>query len=190
MNRPSRPEPSLRGGLLILLTLSCAVTVGCQAAGPKADEPFEVSHDSSAELVMQISDQPFVTAEAAYRAVYALRHGASFTGTFDELTAVMREERLIGTGWKYPPELYLRRGTVGFMICRACDIRTGLNWTLTGLGRYAWRELQYRRIAQISSELGLISGGEFVGILTRAEDYARETGKRGLSPVELEKPEG
>jgi hypothetical protein len=144
--------------------------------------------DDSAGLIMYIANQPFITAEPAYRVTYLLAHDESFEGDFDELTATMKAEGLVAKHWQYMPGTRLTRGDVGLLICRACEINTGVNWLLTGLGRYAWRELTFKRIAAGGSDTSLMSGGEFVGIITRAEDYLAETGKRGVEPTKLQRP--
>ena len=71
------------------------------------------------------------------------------------------------------------------MLCRAADVRTGLNWRLTGMGRYAWRELNYLKIASPISEYGYVPGGQFIGVLARAEDYMHRVRGDGTEPVEL-----
>lgn len=142
----------------------------------------------SADLVMQISDAPYVSAAAGYRAIYALAEGTSFDGDFVKLAAALETAEVVPTRWQYTADRCLDRAAVAFMICRACQIRTGVNWQLTGLGRYAWRELQYKGIAGPGSEMKLITGGEFVGLLTRTEDYLRTRERRGLTNVEFQPP--
>jgi len=171
------------GRLLGLAAAALAVVLGgCQT--PEATSTVDVPRSGNAELVLHISNQPFVTAEAAYRAVYLLAKGQPFAGEFDELAQTMKEEKLIGP-WAYGPGRYVTRADVGFMVCRACGIRTGVNWNLTGLGRYAWRELIYHGIAEGGDENHLISGGEFVGLLLRAEQYLARRGQLESPSVEL-----
>ncbi len=158
---------------------------GCCTLAPAVDVP----RDSNPALIAHISNQPCVSAEAGYRAVYVLAHGTLFDGDFEQLSSKLEGEEIVAPRWQHEPRRCLDRGTVAFMICRACHIRTGVNWWLTGLGRYALRELQYRRIAGAGSETGLMTGGEFVGTLLRAEDYLRRTKKQGAEPVELPQAE-
>ncbi len=165
--------------------LALALLTGCQAAQRHATTQPAVPRSGNAELVSYIADQPFVTAETGYRAVHLLSKGTPFDGDFDALAGTLRADRLIGGHWRHAPDEYLDRGAVAFMVCRACRIRSGVNWTLTGLGRYAWRELQYKGIAGGGGEFGLMSGGEFVGLISRAEDYLRRTGKADVQRVEL-----
>lgn len=133
--------------------------------------------ENSADLMEYVGNQPYVTAEAGYRAVYALWKFESHAGSFEQLRDTLREGRIISRGWNHAPDDLLTRADVGYMVCRATNIRTGLNWQLTGLGRYAWRELIYREIAAASSEANLISGGEFLGVITRADEYSARRGK-------------
>jgi hypothetical protein len=171
------------GALLLLGAVG-----GCQTMGPHAPEGFEVPREGNAELVFHLADQPFVTAEAACRAAYLLVHETPFDGEYAALVEALREEKLIRGMWEFPALHYLTNGDIGTLICRACDIRSGLNWQLTGLGRYAWRELQYKRIAGLGSELQLMSGGEFVGILNQAADYMAQQRRRGAEPSEVPPP--
>lgn len=173
---------------LFVVALSLVLfAIGCQSTGSHSPAAGDVPRDSSAALVEYIGDQPYVTAEAGYRAAYMLAHGEMFPADYAQLAALMELEELVRPTWDYPADRPLRCGDVGFMICRACEIRSGLNWLLTGLGRYAWRELQYRRIAGPGSEYNRMTGGEFVGVLLRAESYLRD---RGDEPApELPRPE-
>ena len=160
----------------------CVTLFGCQGTMMTGQG---VVPDRNAELVQYITDQAYITAEPAYRAVYVLAKGDALEGEFDELSATLAADGLIGKSWDYAPQRCLTRADVGFMICRACRIRTGVNWTLTGLGRYAWRELIYHEIANGGDENRLMSGGEFVGILLRAEEYLTRTHQHERPPIEL-----
>ena len=175
--------PTLLTGMLLAPLL-----MGCQAAGPHAANPVAVPSETNAELVEYISDQPYVSAEAAYRAVFILAKGEIFHGDYEALATEMRGNGLIGQTWSYASDTFVDRAAIGFLVPRACHIRSGLNWQVTGLGRYAYRELIFRRIAHPSGELGLISGGEFLGVLARAEEYLRKAGESPEPTAELGEP--
>lgn len=181
--RPDRHLGGLWCGILLL-----GLAGGCQSAGPHAPPGFEVPRAANAELIAHLAEQPFVTAEGACRAAYLLAHDAPFAGEYPELVDTLRAEKIVRGPWKFLPLHYLTNGDIAALVCRACEIRTGLNWQLTGLGRYAWRELQYQGIVEGGSELRLMSGGEFVGILSRATDYLQRTRKRDAVPTELPPP--
>ncbi len=164
--------------------------VGCKAVGPRITSDEAVPQDSSAALIMYVSDQSYVTAEAAYHVGYVLSHGEMFAGSFDELAAKLVDQKIVAKRWQHAPDQALRRGEVAYVVCRACGIGTGVNWLATGLGRYALRELQYRDIVGTGSEYRLMSGGEFVGVVNRAEQYLRRSEREPSEAVELGTPEG
>lgn len=174
---------SRRGlSLPFLVWQACAVVVllvgaaGCRTAMPATTQPA-VPTDGNAALMQYIGEQSFVTAEMAYRAAYILAKGEVFAGDFGALSQTLVADRIVGASWNHAPADLVDRQTVGYMICRACGIQGGLNWRLTGLGRYAWRELQHKRIAGLGGEWALLSGGELQGILLRADEYLYRTGR-------------
>ncbi len=157
-------------------------SVGCQHGATGITTQPAIPADSNAQLVEYIADQPYVCAEAAARAVFVLARGEVFEGDYGALEAAMRSGGLLPRGWGHGPGDFLNRAEVSFMIAKAINLRSGLNWQLTGLGRYAHRELMYRRIAHPGSEIKLVSGGEFLGMLQRANQYLD---KRGEAHAEL-----
>jgi len=169
----------LTGGLLAPLL------IGCQTAGPRAASQPAVPADTNAELVEYISDMPYVTAETACRAAYILAKREVFSGGYGDLIDAMQGEGLASKTWNFDADQFVNRAAVAALIARACDIRIGLNWRLTGLGRYAHRELIYLGIAHSSGEYGYISGGEFLGTLARAEEYVGNRGQGSTGTIEL-----
>jgi len=168
--------PRLRATWLVGM-LCAASLLGCRTGLPHTSTQPAIPTETNAELVEYISDLPYVTAESAYRAVYILSKGEVFAGDYEALSAALAADRLIGHGWNYEADTFLDRAAVAYLVARACRIRTGLNWRLTGLGRYAQRELIYLGIAHPSGECSLISGGEFLGVLARAEEYLHKVGR-------------
>lgn len=183
---PAR-APRRRPAAALCAVFALLSFAGCQAPQRHATSQPEVPR-GNAELVAYLTEQPLVTAEAAYRAVHLLRYREPFEGDFAALASKLSSDGIVRESWGHAAGDYVDRGQVGFMLCRACEIRTGVNWQLTGLGRYAWRELQYLRIAGEGSELARVGGGEFVGLITRAGDYLHEH-QRDLPRAELGREE-
>lgn len=171
-------------GFAVAISAAAFVSAGCRSMDASAKP---APRSGTAELIAYAAEQPYTTADTAYRATYALATGQSFDGEFEALREKLREDNLIGN-WPYEANERVRKADVGYMVCKACKIQTGVNWNLTGLGRYAWRELIYHDIAKPSSEMGFITGGEFVGVLLKAEEYLQAEGETDAGPVELRKP--
>jgi hypothetical protein len=181
------------GTLRRILPVAAAAGLAAAGFGCRATLPAEMSPGptptGNVELTAHIAELPYVTADAGYRAAYALRHGESSEADFEELAAQLRQERIIGD-WDMPPNGLLDRSQVGYMIARAIDLKRGLNWQVTGLGRYAWRELSYLGIASASTDFGFVPGGEFLGILLRASDYQLQRRGSLTQRVDLGAPPG
>lgn len=159
-------------GICFLVVVAAVGLTACQAPGPRgpARAAAPVPH-GNVELIAYLGNQPFVTAEAGYRAAYLLHAGESFDGDFAALREELRTQALINPHWRHAAGDRLNRGEVGYLMCRAAEIEQSLNWRLLRLGRYAYRDLRYLGIAGPGGEFGLMSGGEFQGILRRTEDY-------------------
>ncbi|MFH1748796.1 MAG: hypothetical protein ABIG44_17315 [Planctomycetota bacterium] len=171
----------------VLLTAMIVVGLcGCQAASPRLSSTTQpaVPTEGNGALAEYIADQPYLTAEPAFRAVYILSNGTVFEGDYGTLAGQLQADGLIKSA-DIPPDALLSRSTVGYLLCKACDVQTGLNWKLTGLGRYAWRELNYLGIASPIGEYGYVPGGQFIGMLARCEDYMHRIQKDGEERVEL-----
>lgn len=182
MFRLGQALPATAALLAVLLTAGFAA--GCRGPQPTS-APALPAQDDNAGLLEYINDQPFITAEPGFRAVYILWRGVPFEGDFTALTAALESERIVDPLWNLAPDARLDRATVGVLVCRACGIRSGLNWFITGMGRYAYRELVYHEIAQPAGELAYVPGGEFVGILQRAEKWMTARGRPLERNVEL-----
>ncbi|MBI5864499.1 MAG: hypothetical protein HZB38_08325 [Planctomycetes bacterium] len=85
------------GRSLRTITLACAgvlalIVGGCATMQSNSQAPCP--QNSNAELMDYISDQPFVTAEAGYRATYVLWKGQPFEGDFAALAAELGQARI------------------------------------------------------------------------------------------------
>lgn len=186
---PRTASPS-RARVVLLAPVFLAAIVGCAATQPHEPSTQPASQPAlaalgNAELVAHVENMPWVTAEPAYRLVYIVWKGTPHAGTFDELADELRSGRVISRTWRHEPDSRIDRAQAGYMICRSADIRSGANWLLTGLGRYAWRELNYLGIADPPSEYGLVKGGQFTGIVRRALEYRRQSREHPGEAFEL-----
>ena len=161
---------------------------GCQSTLSRASGPVPAPPPGNAALMQYIADLPLVTAEAAYRGVYLIADGEAFEGDYEALRDELVKRGVVGSHWKHYSNTLMNRAGVAYMICKTCDIRSGVNWFLFNQGRYAWRELQHMGIGGSGTELGNLSGGEFLGILSRADKYLLEKRRREGGDAPEDKP--
>jgi hypothetical protein len=157
---------------LIGLNFGCAST-GRSPAGAAEPLPEDVL-TSSGGLIEFIGNQPFVTAELGYRAAYAMAEGEMFAGDYAALQSALVQLEIARSSWDLAPDQPLRRGQIGYLLCKSAGITSGFNWNLLGGERYAYRELVYLGIVRPAGEYGLMSGGEFQGALIATEEHLAE----------------
>lgn len=162
-----------------------AITSGCAARTPRATSEPSLPADGNSELMEYIAEQPFVTANAAYRAIWLMLESEPYSGGFDDLTQALATRKVIDARWHYDALQFIDNATAAYMISRSAKFNSSINFALTGLGRYAWKELQYRRIAEPGSELSLITGGQFLGMLAKSDDYLHDVGRASGQRSEL-----
>lgn len=176
-----------RTGALLAGSLLAGLLAGCRASMPAGGDQPDLATLRNAELTQYIADMPLVTSEPAYRAVHFLWKGpeAQFEGDFAALRNELAQARIVDGMWNYGTNDFLDRAAVGYMLARVGQIRTGLNWQLFGLGRYAYRELVARDIAVAAGEMSHLSGGEFLGMMARTEMHMREKAPTQQPAAEL-----
>ncbi|MCH7873208.1 MAG: hypothetical protein IID33_16050 [Planctomycetes bacterium] len=168
--------------------LSLCMAAGCQSTLARSGSPVAAPPPGNAALMQYIADLPLVTAEAAYRGVYLIAESKAFEGDYETLRDELVERGVVGSNWNHYSNTLMNRAGVAYMICKTCDIRRGVNWFLFDQGRYAWRELQHMGIGGSGTELGNLSGGEFLGILSRADKYLLEKQRRGGGDAAEDEP--
>lgn len=157
------------------LLVPLGLAPGCRVSLPREPVPYE----DNAELIVAIAEMPYVNADAACRAVYILVTGDVFPGEYDELLDAMRQRDLPVAD--IAPHEAPNRQEIAKLLAEVADVPAGVNYALTGLGRYALRDLQYHRVVRTPNDYGPVSGGEFLGMLARTEELIaarRKTGEK------------
>jgi hypothetical protein len=173
-------------GATLLLT-GCAITAPAPSVEP--DSLDDVT------FLSQLADRPMVSVAEAYRAVLILADGQDDAQSFAE-----RQDKLVARGiaraaWGLGPDQAIDKGAVAYMVMRTCQIHGGLNcrtFGSWGLGdrRYAFRELVYQRLLpdDAGSDYQVISGGEFVGLLHKADEHMQKAGVYEAAEAEMPTP--
>jgi len=103
------------------------------------------------------------------------------SGDFTELKARLAAKNIIPEKWledKAGGER-LTKGVMAYMICTSLHIRGGLMMNLLGpTRRYAFRECIYLKLVARGNAKGLVTGGELLAVLGRAEKYKRLHAKK------------
>lgn len=140
---------------------------------------------SEMEFWHQLPGRSAVTNSEALHGVLLFSDGADATATWEDRLALLRERGWVVDGFSEPGDATVSRGTLAKALCHALQIRGGVMMHLSGTApRYALRELAYERIMASSSENQVVSGLDYVGIISRAQDWAMLRESKAAAAVE------
>lgn len=105
--------------------------------------------------------------------------GTDPSNNYDERVALAKDRGWVSQSFSEPGDMVMQRGTLAKAVAVATGIKGGVMMQLTNShGRYAARELQYLGIMGESTEQQAISGLDFVGVISKVQDYqAMETAR-------------
>jgi hypothetical protein len=152
-----------------------AMPAGC--ARTTVDAPIETSYDRS-DIVSSVDFWHELTSRSAVTNNEGL-HGLILFADDDDPneTYEQRVEYLTALGWlpegfDEPGDLAMQRGTLAKALSHALEIEGGVMMGLTGKSpRYATRELVFLGIMPQGTEQQVLSGYQYVGVISEAQDY-------------------
>jgi hypothetical protein len=165
----------LRFNLIVLVLVG--LVAGCQHA--RVAEPLTKKlggDDAGAQLEFwhQLAERPITCNDEAFHGLLLYLDNQDPSADYTARVAAMKSRGLLPGGFNRPADEAVTRGTLAVAITRALQIKGGLMMHLThDHPRYATRELMYMDLYPPSSPNQTFSGGEFLGIIGRIEDWQR-----------------
>lgn len=178
---------AVAGILVTLLGGGCARTrVDASLALPV------VVGDVNAELDFwdALTVRPVVCNDDGLHGLLLFADGSDPALSYSERVVIARSRNWIAPDWNEPAYLAMQRGTLARAVAVYCGIEGGVMMRLLGPHpRYASRELQYLGMMGTGSEQQALSGREFMGVISKAQDYLllqealerRQAARRGAS---------
>lgn len=172
--------------LALLLLPACARTV--------VTEPLETNYpptEAARELAFWhlLPTRSAVSNDEGFHGLLLLADGADEAGSYERRVEVLKSRGWLRAGFDEPANLAMQRGTLAAAVCGIIEVRGGVMMRLLGpTPRYATRELAAMgMIPASSSELQAITGLEYMGVISRAQDFmelrkARSQERRDESP--------
>lgn len=178
-----------RAFFLALVTGACIAF--CSCAQPRQAKP-EVNPDELSDEGFQvyIARAPLITVDEAYRAVLILADGEDTSKNFDERRQKLESRDIARAAWNLEGQNVIDAGSLAFMVCKVCEIRGGINFTLFGswgLGdrRYALRELIHREMIDEMIDYQFVTGAELHGLIRKADTLMMEKGLYETQKIDL-----
>ena len=168
-----------------LASLALAAVAGCATAHVR--DPLTRSLGAStpqvqSEFWYQLAKRPVASNDEAFHALLLYVDGKDAAADFTGRVAALSARHMLPNGFAGSPDEAVDRGTLAVALDQMLHIRGGLTMQLFGASpRYALRAAVDKGIFPPSSPNQGLSGGEFVGVMQRAEEF--EHGNPADHPV-------
>lgn len=173
--------------LLLVLAGACALSAaGCNRTTVRKVEATDYDpKDENAELDFwhNLPGRSAVTNDEGLHGVLVFADGEDPTRTYDSRIALLKERGWITKGFDEPATLAMQRGTLAKALCHVLEIKGGVMMRVTDKSpRYAARELMYLGIMGAGTEQQVLSGLDYLGVISKAQDYQTLKEAGGSAP--------
>lgn len=172
---------------LAVVLISCSsMTSKTEVAEPLTQNLAGNDADSQMEFWHALYERKVTSNDEAFHALLLFLKGTDDAADYAGRVEAMTAGDMLPSGFDRPANEAVTRGTLAVAIVKAMQLKGGL--TLCAFPkspRYATRELQYAGIYPLSSPHQTFSGGQFVSIIGRLEDYQRVNPPDELPPDQL-----
>lgn len=167
-----RPTSTAAISLAVVLTLAagCARTV--------VEDPMPTDYapdDITAQLDFwhELPGRSAVSNDEGLHGVLLLFDGVDPTQDYNDRLALLKEREWLPQNFDEEPDLAMQRGTLAYVLCRAMDYdEGGVMYAITnGNRRYSTRELTLAGVMPEGSQLMVLDGLDYLGVVSRAQDY-------------------
>jgi hypothetical protein len=165
---------------LAIFLAAALIAAGC--ASPRPLYNPQAPSAGSASLARTVIDKQEVSFHDGMRGVILLSAGRRQDMSFKGCMKYLADNGVVPISWEaaYRENSALKHSVLAYMIVRALGIQGGLTMRVFGTsGRYALRECKELGIIEKGCGNSVVSGREFLSILRRAEEYAKENLNRG-----------
>jgi hypothetical protein len=150
---------------------------GCRATSthPLPTTLYSNDPDEQMEFWHTLPSRPIVDNDEAFHAIFLFFDGTDPNENYSQRLEEMHKRKMVPNDFNSPANESISRGVLAVALCRELKIRGGLTMMIIGPHqRYATRELQFMNLYPPSSPQQTFSGAQFIGIISRAEDYQRQ----------------
>lgn len=162
------------------LILLCSLTIFLGAcARTQVTDSIETNFaptdgDSAVAYWHKLPERSAITNNEGLHGLLETVLGEDPSKNWDDRLLLARDKGLVPAGFSGKPDETMTRGTLAVGLARTLNVKGGLMMQLSkgGSARYATRELSYMGLLpEGSTENQSISGIEYVGIMSKAQDW-------------------
>jgi hypothetical protein len=191
MRRP-RSSP-LASTLLALAAASGAALSSGSCARTTVTKVLDTNYDG-ADITQDVTfwhrlpERSAISNDEGIHGLLSFMLGDDPETSYEGRLKLAKEKGILPPDFKEPHNATMTRGTLAYAIARYVGIKGGVMMRLTGSNaRYATRELTYLGILpEGSTDNQSISGLDYVGVISKAQDYAAVNGT-GFEPLQKDR---
>lgn len=148
--------------------------------------------DKELEFWHSLPSRSAVCNDEGLHGLILLADGDDNTGSYAKRVELAKERGWVGKGFSEAGNLAMQRGTLAQSVAVICKIKGGVLMQLLGpTPRYATRELVYMRMmGDPSTENLSITGLEYMGVISKAQDYLMLSAEKPAGSAEAGEPDG
>lgn len=185
---PPRSIPLIR----TLLGLGAALAAGSCTRSTitggldTAYNPQDITRDVA--FWHRLTERSAVTNDEGLHGLLGFVLGDDPSKNYDQRVKLAIEKGLLPAGFKEPLNETMNKGTLAYALAHYLEIKGGVMMQLSGgSARYATRELTFMGILpEGSTDNQSISGLDFVGVISKAQDYIAVRGS-GFEPLQKDR---
>ena len=162
--------------IYVMLLLVCVSLLG-GCAPSVVEDPLSTNYsresdDGDLDFWHDLAARDVVSNDEAFHALTMSIFPDETIESYEERVKLLKGKGMLPDWFNRPANEVVTRGILAQIIFMQLDVKGGMTIQLFGVTpRYALRELVYMEIMPASSKQQGISGVEFIGIITKAEDY-------------------
>lgn len=163
----------------LLILAASALSLSACANPPIAGEPVAVKHggadaDAQLEFWHALQERKLTSNDDAFHGMLLYLDGKDEATDYAGRVATLKARGMLGDGFDRPADEAVTRGTLAVIVAQGLKIKGGVALTLLPQSpRYATRELLFTGLFPQGSANQTLTGGQFVAIVGRLEDYQR-----------------
>lgn len=162
-------------GVTMLLWCAFVALQGCTRtilSGEHETAFADTSQSATLDFWHTLPGRSAVTNAQGLHGILLFADGTDTTGSYEARLAELKKRGWIAEQFDEDPNMAMSRGTMAKALAHAMEIKGGVMMQLTnGSPRYATRELLYLSIMPPGTEQQVISGLDYVGVISKAQDY-------------------
>jgi len=141
------------------------------------EEPIATDYDrqsivQSVDFWHELPQRSAVTNDEGLHGLILFADGDDPNETYDQRVDYLKALGWLDEDFDEPANLAMQRGTLAKALTHALEIEGGVMMQLTGKNtRYATRELVFLGIMPPGTEQRVLSGYQYVGVISEAQDY-------------------